>query len=123
MRFVPNSSIKDIILREIGVDDIEELFSDIPKKIRINKLDMPKGLSQQVTEQILRGIASKNKSFYDIVSFLGGGIKLHYIPSVVRSIISRAEFYTAYTPYQPEASLYSIGTSLIGSPSTVTIIC
>ena len=104
MRFVPNSAIKDILLGEIGVNDIEELFSDIPKKIGIKKLDMPKGLSQQDTEQRLRGIANKNKSFYDIVSFLGGGIKPHYIPSVVKSIISRAEFYTAYTPYQPEAS-------------------
>jgi len=104
MRFVPNSTMKDTMFKEMGINDIEELFSDIPKKIDIEKLDMPKGLSQQDAEQKLRGIANKNKSFYDVTSFLGGGIKPHYIPSVVKSIISRAEFYTAYTPYQPEAS-------------------
>jgi len=104
MKFIPNSSIKDTMLKDMGINDVEELFSDIPKKIGIKKLDMPKSLSQQDTEQRLRSIANKNKSFYDMVSFLGGGIKPHYIPSVVKSIISRAEFYTAYTPYQPEAS-------------------
>jgi glycine dehydrogenase subunit 1 len=104
MKFIPNSAIKDAMFREMGINDIEELFSDIPKKINIKKLDMPKSLSQQNTEQRLRRIANKNKSFYDVTSFLGGGIKPHYIPSVVKSIISRAEFYTAYTPYQPEAS-------------------
>jgi len=104
MKFIPNSSIKDMMLEEMRINDVEELFSDIPKKIDIKKLDMPKSLSQQNTKQRLRRIAKKNKSFYDVTSFLGGGIKPHYIPSVVKSIISRAEFYTAYTPYQPEAS-------------------
>jgi len=104
MRFVPNSTIKGTMFKEMRINDIEELFSDIPKKIGIEKLDMPKGLSQQDAEQKLRVIANKNKSFYDVTSFLGGGIKPHYIPSVVKSIISRAEFYTSYTPYQPEAS-------------------
>ena len=92
------------MLKEMGLNDIEELFSDIPKKIGIKELDLPKGMSQQETEQMLRRIANKNKSFYDVTSFLGGGVKPHYIPSVVKSILSRAEFYTAYTPYQSEAS-------------------
>jgi len=104
MNFIPNSAVKDIMLKEIGVNDIEELFLDISKKIAVKKLDMPAGLSQQETEQMLRRIANKNKSFYDVTSFLGGGVKPHYIPSVVKSILSRAEFYTAYTPYQSEAS-------------------
>jgi len=80
MKFIPNSAIKDTMLKEMKINDIEELFSDIPKKIGIKKLDMSKGLSQQDTEQRLREIANKNKSFYDMVSFLGGGIKPHYIP-------------------------------------------
>lgn len=92
------------MLKETGLSDIDELFSDIPKQIRVKNLNLPKGLSQQDTEQKLREIANKNKSFYDMLSFLGGGIKPHYIPPAVKSIISRAEFYTAYTPYQPEAS-------------------
>jgi len=104
MKFIPNSTIKNTMLKEIGLNDIEELFSDIPKKIKIKNLNLPKGLSQQNTEQRLREIANKNKSFYDMPSFLGGGIKPHYIPSAVKSITSRAEFYTAYTPYQSEAS-------------------
>jgi len=104
MKFIPNSDVKDIMLKEIGLNDIEDLFSDIPKKIRIRDLNLPKGLSQQETEKKLRDIAGKNKSFYDITNFLGGGIKPHYIPSAVKAITSRAEFYTSYTPYQSEAS-------------------
>jgi len=104
MKFIPNSTIKNNMLKETGLSDIDELFSDIPKQIRVKNLNLPKGLSQQDTEQKLREIAKKNKSFCDMLSFLGGGIKPHYIPPAVKSIISRAEFYTAYTPYQPEAS-------------------
>jgi len=104
MKFIPNSSVKDAMLKEIGLNNIEDLFSDISQKIRIKDLNLPDGLSQQETEQKLRDIACKNKSFYDITSFLGGGIKPHYIPSVIKSILSRAEFFTSYTPYQSEAS-------------------
>ena len=104
MKFVPNSSIKDTLLKETGLNNIEDLFSDIPKKIRINDLDMPIGISQQETEQKLRKIAGKNKSSHDMLCFIGGGVKPHYIPSAVKSIISRSEFYTSYTPYQSEAS-------------------
>ena len=104
MKFIPNSVIKDSMLKEMGLNNIEELFSDISKKIGIKGLDLPKGLSQQETNQKLRKIAYKNKTFYDMPCFTGGGIKPHYVPSVVKSITSRAEFYTAYTPYQSEAS-------------------
>jgi len=104
MKFIPNSTTKDVMLKEMGLTDIDELFSDIPKKIRIDQLNLSKGLSQQETEQKLRNISNKNKSFHDMPSFLGGGTKPHYIPSVVKSNISRSEFYTAYTPYQSEAS-------------------
>jgi len=95
---------KKILKRCIGLNNINDLFSDIPQKIRIKDLKLPNGLSQQETEERLREIACKNKSFYDNISFFGGGIKPHYIPSIVRSITSRSEFYTSYTPYQPEAS-------------------
>jgi len=104
MKFIPNSTIKNDMLKETGLNDMDELFSDIPKQIRVKNLNIPKGLSQQDTEKKLREMAKKNESFCDMLSFLGGGIKPHYIPSAVKSIISRAEFYTAYTPYQPEAS-------------------
>jgi len=104
MKFVPNSSVKTLMLKELGLNDIEDLFLDIPQKIKIKDLNLPKGLSQQEAEQKLRQIAAKNRSFNDSLSFLGGGIKPHYIPAIVKSIISRSEFYTAYTPYQSEAS-------------------
>ncbi|UCH72066.1 MAG: aminomethyl-transferring glycine dehydrogenase subunit GcvPA [Thermoplasmatales archaeon] len=104
MKFIPNSAIKDAMLKEIKLNDIDDLFLDIPEKIKIKDLELSKGLSQQDAERKLRHISMKNKSFYDILNFMGGGIKPHYIPSVIKSISSRAEFYTAYTPYQSEAS-------------------
>ena len=104
MRFIPNTTIKKSMLREIGLKDIDELFSDIPKNIRITGIKISDGMSQQEVERQIRDLGKKNKSFYDMPSFLGGGIKPHYVPAAVKSIISRSEFYTSYTPYQPEAS-------------------
>ncbi|KYK34115.1 MAG: glycine dehydrogenase [Thermoplasmatales archaeon SG8-52-3] len=104
MKFVPNSSIKTIMLEELGLNKIEDLFLDIPKDIKIKNLNLPCGLSQQETERKLRKIVGKNRSCNDFLSFLGGGIKSHYIPAIVKSITSRSEFYTSYTPYQSEAS-------------------
>lgn len=104
MKFIPNSLIKNSMIKDIGINDINDLFSDIPNKIRINDLHLKNGLSQQEVEESLRKIGKKNKSFCEMPSFLGGGIKPHYIPAVVKSIISRSEFYTSYTPYQSEAS-------------------
>ncbi len=92
------------MLNEIGLHDIDELFSDIPKKIKAKPLELPEGLTQQQTEQKLRTLAKKNQTYYNLPNFLGGGTKPHYVPAVVASILSRSEFYTAYTPYQPEAS-------------------
>lgn len=92
------------MLEEIGLNNIEDLFFDIPNKIKVKELNLPLGLSQQETEKKLRKISCKNQSLNDILSFLGGGIKPHYVPAVVKSVISRAEFFTAYTPYQCEAS-------------------
>jgi glycine dehydrogenase subunit 1 len=104
MKFIPNSSIKEMMLREIGLNNIEELFSDIPRKIKIDNLDLPNSLTQQETYEKLKEISNKNKSNNEMIFFLGGGIKSHFIPSVVRSITSRSEFSTSYTPYQPEVS-------------------
>jgi len=98
MKFIPNSEIKDEMLKEIGFKKIDELFSDIPEKIKYKELDLPKGISQQQTDRKMRDIASKNKSCNEFLCFLGGGIKNHYIPPIVKSITSRSEFYTAYTP-------------------------
>ena len=104
MKFIPNSEIKKELLKELQISDIEELFSDIPKSIKIKDINLSKGLSQLEVENKLKSIGCKNKSFFEKPFFLGGGIKPHYIPALVKSIISRSEFYTSYTPYQPEAS-------------------
>jgi glycine dehydrogenase subunit 1 len=104
MQFIPNAPLKNSMLNEIGMQNINDLFSDIPKKLRLKNLQIPAGRSQQDVEQHLRMLAQRNKSFCDMPSFLGGGQKPHYIPAAVKSVLSRSEFYTAYTPYQPEAS-------------------
>jgi len=104
MKFVPNSSVKTLMLKELGLKKFEDLFSDIPQKIKIKDLNLPKGLTQQDTERKLKNISDKNKSYNDFLCFLGGGIKPHYVPAIVKSLVSRSEFYTAYTPYQSEAS-------------------
>lgn len=104
MKFIPNSKLKNEMLKEIELNQIDDLFSDIAPKIKISGLNLPQGLSQQETEQKLKKISEKNESYHDFLNFIGGGIKPHYIPAVVKSIISRAEFFTSYTPYQSEAS-------------------
>lgn len=92
------------MLKEIGCDSIEQLFEDIPQQIRVKHLNLPTGKTQCETEKHMRVLADKNQSCLKMPCFLGGGIKHHYVPAVVKSVISRAEFLTAYTPYQPEAS-------------------
>jgi len=104
MKFVPNSDIKNEMLNELSLKKIDDLFSDVPKKIIIDELDLDEGLSQIQTEKKLREIASKNKSYSEVLCFLGGGIKPHYIPAAVKALAYRSEFFTAYTPYQSEAS-------------------
>ncbi len=104
VKFIPNSSIKQEMLNEINLDKIDGLYLDIPNKIKIKGLNLDKGLSQQETYQKLKKISTKNIPTSKILCFLGGGIKQHFVPPVVKAITSRSEFYTAYTPYQPEAS-------------------
>jgi glycine dehydrogenase subunit 1 len=94
---------KDVMLKKIGVNTVEELFRDIPDIIRIDKInDLPEPHSEIEAERDLSGIAENNRPFKGI--FLGAGAYNHYIPAVVDEISSRSEFYTSYTPYQPEVS-------------------
>jgi glycine dehydrogenase subunit 1 len=103
MDFVPHDE-KTVseLLNAIGVESIEHLFDDIPKDLRINELNIPKGLSEPELLKELTDLSKKNKVYSS--SFLGAGCYYHYIPSLVDFIISRPEFYTSYTPYQAEAS-------------------
>ena len=105
MRYIPNTDDDcQKMMQEIGVDDVEELFSDIPEKIKLKRdLKLPDALSEPELKEHCKGLSEKN-SGYRCLSFLGAGMYDHYIPSVVNHLLSRSEFYTAYTPYQPEIS-------------------
>ena len=87
----------------IGIKSIHELFDDLPSEIRIEGLDLPPPKSDMEVEMGIKKILEKNVSFFHTPFFLPI-IKPHYIPPVVDEILSRQEFYTSYTPYQPEAS-------------------
>jgi glycine dehydrogenase subunit 1 len=86
----------------LGISDFDELFASIPEELRARTLDVPEGLSEMEMMQRIRKIAGKNST--DLVNFCGAGFYDHYIPAAVSALSSRGEFYTAYTPYQPEAS-------------------
>jgi glycine dehydrogenase subunit 1 len=93
------------MLAEIGVSSIEDLFADIPARLRLDEpLALGPGLSEQEVFEELRALAAKNVSTQDEVSFLGAGMYDHYVPALVDSITQRSEFLTPYTPYQPEIS-------------------
>ena len=103
--FIPHTETEiNEMLKKIGVDKIEELFSDVPSSHRFPELDLPEALTEMEVFQILQDLASANDSTQDLICFLGAGAYNHYIPAAVDSIITRGEFLTAYTPYQPEVS-------------------
>jgi len=105
MRYVPNTSDdRREMLASIGASSIEELFTDIPSPV--SELFQPLGLparSEMEVASILAAMADRNMQT-DAVCLLGGGIYDHYVPSIVGHLLSRSEFSTAYTPYQPEIS-------------------
>jgi glycine dehydrogenase subunit 1 len=102
MRYIPNSGTdRKQMLAEIGVDSIEQLFSGIPEKLRLRRLlDLPKALTEPELVEYFQTRAAKN-SIAD-PAFIGAGIYRHHIPIIIDALISRSEFYTAYTPYQAE---------------------
>ena len=92
-------------LSSIGAPDVESLFQDVPKKARLKgEASLPPPLSEEALMREITKLSGKNLNLDDAVSFLGGGAYNHFVPSVVRHILGRSEFYTAYTPYQAEAS-------------------
>lgn len=105
-KYIPNTEEqKKKMLEIIGVSSVDELFSEIPADIKMNRpyrLDNAK--SEIAVARHLTQLANQNLGTNERVSFLGAGSYDHYIPSVVNHIISRSEFYTSYTPYQPEVA-------------------
>lgn len=106
--YIPNSlpEIKEEMMREIGIRNIEELYADIPEKYRLKRsLDLPeKGLSEFEVKKHVEALLSKSKTCNDMPVFLGAGCWSHYVPAVVKEIVQRSELLTSYTPYQPEIS-------------------
>src|SRR5262249_2895434 len=97
------------MLEQIGVQSIEELFAQIPMNCRLQRpLDVPPAMSEMELTQHMAELAALNRSADDAVCFLGGGSYDHFIPAVVDTVAGRSEFYTAYTPYQAEASQGSL---------------
>ena len=94
----------EVMLKSIGVEKIEDLFTEIPEKFRYPKLNLAPRLTEMEVLGELEGIASANGSTKELLSFLGAGAYDHYIPAAIDNLLQRGEFYTAYTPYQPEIS-------------------
>jgi len=104
--FLPHTKqTREIMLKEIGINNIEELFSNIPKEVRIaDDLNIPEGISEQDAKKHLLQLSAKNTTPQNCISFLGGGTYNRYIPACINTVVQRSEFITSYTPYQPEVS-------------------
>ncbi|MGJ9456950.1 aminomethyl-transferring glycine dehydrogenase subunit GcvPA [Oceanobacillus sp. CF4.6] len=105
-RYLPMTETdKQEMLDTIGIESTDELFSDIPNSVRFQgELNLKKPANEYELKKELTAMANKNANLSEYTSFLGAGVYDHFIPSVVDHVISRSEFYTAYTPYQPEVS-------------------
>lgn len=102
-KYVPETSFEqEEMLKEIGLNSIDDLFKMVPEEVNLKELNIPEGKSELEVANIMNNIASKNKVFNSI--FRGAGAYKHYIPSIVKTITSKEEFLTAYTPYQAEIS-------------------
>jgi glycine dehydrogenase subunit 1 len=106
MTYIPISpKERDAMLETVGVKSLDDLFDAVPARHRFPKLDLPAALTEMEALEELSDLAHANENVRsDLVSFLGAGMYNHYIPSAVDHMLRRGEFYTAYTPYQPEIS-------------------
>jgi glycine dehydrogenase subunit 1 len=102
--YIPNSKQEtDEMLRFLGLNHVDELFESIPESVKIKGLlNLPEGKSEMELSSLMGGMAGKNTVFKTVLR--GAGVYNHYIPSIVKSIVSKERFITAYTPYQPEIS-------------------
>jgi len=106
MPFIPNTeNDRKAMLKRIGVKNFDDLISNIPEELRFRgELNLPNPVSEFEISRIIQQKAQSNKSTNNAISFLGGGAYDHFIPAAINHIVSRSEFYTAYTPYQAEVS-------------------
>src|SRR5512145_1511556 len=106
MRYTPQTELdQERMLEAIGLERVEQLYEHIPQSLRARAtIALPPGLTEPAVKKRLAELASKNAAATEWSFFLGGGVYQHFIPSAVDAVISRSEFLTSYTPYQPEVS-------------------
>jgi len=105
MSYIPNTEAdKQAMLEAIGVASVADLFEAVPDRARFPQLNLPKPLSEMEILAELTAMSDKNADAHHYANFLGAGAYNHFVPSLVTQMQSRGEFYTAYTPYQPEVS-------------------
>ena len=105
-RYIPNTQ-EDMeqMLSEIGLSSVDQLFTDIPEGMKLSRaLDLPGSLSEMELSGLMRGLAKKNAHCGEYACFLGAGAYDHFVPAMVKQVLSKPEIYTSYTPYQPEIS-------------------
>ena len=106
MRYLPlNNNDRRAMLDVVGVDTVDDLFTDVPKKARLSDLiDLPTNKSEAEIERYMAGLSGRSMAASSVPFFCGAGAYKHHIPATVDHLIQRSEFLTAYTPYQPEIS-------------------
>lgn len=105
-RYVGNTTAdREVMLKELGLDTVSSLFKSIPESVYLDrKLNIPDAHPEMELVKNIKALSKINSNLDDFTCFLGAGAYDHYIPAVIDQIVSRQEFYTAYTPYQPEIS-------------------
>ncbi len=106
MRYIPHTDAdRAFMLEAIGAERVEDLFATIPADLRLpDGVDIPAGLPEADLVDHLEALAADNRTGKEVLSFLGGGVYRHYVPTALSQLLLRGELYTAYTPYQPEIS-------------------
>jgi glycine dehydrogenase subunit 1 len=92
------------LLAGLGIKDVEELFSDVPRQVRLGRMGVGPAYDEPEVVARIDRMLGRNKPYSKFASFLGGRMPIRYLPAAIQSVMLRSEFYTAYTPYQPEAS-------------------
>ena len=101
--YIPSTADERLeMLRSIGLENFDELYKDVPASAKLSSLDLSEGVSEMEAAKTVSGLADRNRRYSAI--FRGAGAYDHYIPSIVKTVTSREEFVTAYTPYQAEIS-------------------
>jgi glycine dehydrogenase subunit 1 len=106
VRYIPVScEQREAMLRAVSASEIDDLFDSIPASVRLSRpLALPDGLTEMEASMRLRALADRNTPASRLVSFAGAGCYDHYVPAIVDHMVRKPEFFTAYTPYQPEVS-------------------